>query len=218
MCIRDRSYTDNGLRDFSDAPFSIADPAPIHVVSPSAGDEWVTDTIVSVEWISKPAEVGDYVRIGLHRGPSFWGWLALKTENDGAFNWIVPRSLVGAGNYKIRVQSYADNNMRDFGRKFRITRAPLVVTSPVRNDVWPVGSVQTITWQSNDPAVGDFVRIGLHDMGAFLGWLAFKTDNDGVFNWIVPMAMPAGTGYKIRVQSYDNNDLRDFSSRFVVAN
>ncbi|HEO70732.1 MAG TPA: hypothetical protein ENN80_05665, partial [Candidatus Hydrogenedentes bacterium] len=59
----------------------------LHVISPNGGEVWDVDTPQVITWNPLIETTGAFVRIGLHRGPSFWGWLALKTENDGAFNW-----------------------------------------------------------------------------------------------------------------------------------
>ncbi|HEO71934.1 MAG TPA: hypothetical protein ENN80_11780 [Candidatus Hydrogenedentes bacterium] len=211
--VRIQAYDDPGYRDASDDWFSITRPALL-VTTPDRGDVWTTDEIATVQWESNDPGVGDYVRVGLHRGAEFWGWMALHTENDGAFAWIVPHDLPEASNYKVRVQSYDDNGVRDFSRKFSIERKPLVLTSPLRSEAWPAGTVQTVEWQSNDPAVGDYVRIWLHQ-GSACDWIVKKTENDGAYDLIVP-DVAAASNYKIRVQSWQDNDLRDFSPRFRI--
>ncbi|HOZ50022.1 MAG TPA: hypothetical protein PLO37_04400 [Candidatus Hydrogenedentes bacterium] len=216
--IRVQSFDDSNVRDFTNTPFTVVNNIPpITVTAPNGGETWYTGDIVAITWTSNAGVVGPFVRIGLHDGATLVQWIALKTDNDGAFNWIVPYTMASSTNYKIRVQSYADNTVRDFSDKpYTITGAPILITKPARGNTVKQGEVLTVEWESNSPDVGDFVRIGLHNSGAFLGWTAFKTENDGVFTTVIPLSTPVGGGYKVRVQSYSNSDLRDFSQRFSI--
>ena len=214
--VRVQSYTDNGVRDFSDEPFAIVDDAPIRVTSPQRRDEWVTDTIVNITWTSNEAVAGPFVRVGLHRGMDFYGWLALKAANSGSFSWIVPADLEPASNYRVRVQSYVHNDVRSFSRRFDVIRAPLALTAPARGDVWPLGSVQRVTWVTDYAVAGPFVRLALHGQGEFLGWIVRRTENDGMYEMPIAPSLTPGPGYKIRVQSYEDNETRDFSQRFSI--
>ncbi|HEO70337.1 MAG TPA: hypothetical protein ENN80_03675, partial [Candidatus Hydrogenedentes bacterium] len=212
--VRVQAFNDPGCRDVSDDWFDITHP-PLLVTSPAFRDTWTTDEIVTVTWQSDPSVVGEHVRVGLHRGADFWGWVALRTENNGAFDLIVPIDLEEASKYRIRLQSYDDPSVRDFSRRFTVVRAPLAVTAPARNAVWISGSAQTISWLSSHPVVGDHVRLWLHQ-SAENEWFVRRTENNGAYEWIVPNVPPA-SNYKIRVQSYMDNTVRDYSPRFTIA-
>ncbi|HEO72285.1 MAG TPA: hypothetical protein ENN80_13575 [Candidatus Hydrogenedentes bacterium] len=58
------------------------------------------------------------------------------------------------------------------------------------------------------------MRIWLHQ-GSACEWIVKKTENDGAYDLIVPDVGPA-SDYRIRVQSWEHNDIRDFSPRFSI--
>ncbi|HOZ45780.1 MAG TPA: Ser-Thr-rich GPI-anchored membrane family protein [Candidatus Hydrogenedentes bacterium] len=215
--IRVQSYTENNLRDSSPQPFSIV-AAPIYVSSPTSGLTWAAGATYPITWETNDAGVGTLVRIALHKGGGFLFWINRKTDNDGEYNWVIPDYVTAGNKYKIRVQSYGDADLRGYSDgRFSIEPVPVRVISPNGGELWMQGEVRDITWQTNDPAVGDFVRVGLHAGGVLDRWLALKTDNDGVFSWAIPVDLGARPDYKIRVQSYTENELRDFSNAdFVV--
>ncbi|HOZ47073.1 MAG TPA: hypothetical protein PLO37_17455 [Candidatus Hydrogenedentes bacterium] len=204
------------IEDSSDAPFSIRGEALV-LTAPNGGETWTTGDIESITWDSEGLIAGADVRVGLHKGSTFWGWITLKTANDGRHNWIVPLDMEESTAYKIRVQSYTISEIRDYSdAPFSMVRAPLLVTSPVRLEAWPRGSTRSIEWQSNSPAVGSHVRIALQKGGEFLFWVHRHTPNDGIHPWTLPSDLAPASNYKIRVQSYDNSDLRDFSPKFSI--
>ena len=89
---------------------------------------------------------------------------------------------------------------------------PIVVTAPNGGEEWSCGTTVTITWDCNDQgAVGDDVRIGLHKGVDFVDWIIRQTANDGSYSWIVWTDVDPDSDYTIRVQSFTNNAVRDFS-------
>ncbi|HOZ49821.1 MAG TPA: Ser-Thr-rich GPI-anchored membrane family protein [Candidatus Hydrogenedentes bacterium] len=190
----------------------------IAVTTPNGGEAWTMDGVYTIEWTSNVGLAGAEVRIGLHYGATFVDWIVRRTDNDGQYWWKIPTDLAPGDVYFIRVQSYTDSGIRDLSdAPFSLSVAPLVVTSPEYQDDLTIGTNVEITWQSNDPAVGDHVRLGLHKGGAFLNWLIRRTANDGSWNWIVPAELTPGLGYRLRLQSYDDKNLRTMSSAFTIS-
>jgi len=209
--MRVQSYENNGIRDFSDEAFSIS-AAPVLVTYPFAHEEWAAGDIMPITWQTSGEAVGPAVRIALHIGQSFHSWINRRTDNDGLYRWIIPEDTATDSRYKIRVQSYDVNELRDFSDgRFTITQVPLRVLTPNGGEHWPIGTTQAITWESPGGGVGDYVRIGLHKEGAFDRWLNLRTENDGEYLWIVADDLLPRPDYTIRVQSYDDNTVRDFS-------
>ena len=214
--IRVQSYTDSLLKDFSDAPFSITE---LGVKNPNGAETWTMGDVYAIRWGSHDTLVGADVRIGLQYGATYFDWINRSTANDGAYYWKVPADLTSGYGYRIRVQSYSDNTVRDLSdAPFTLELPPLLWTSPELHDMLTMGSTYAVTWQCNDePAVGPDVRIGLHKGGAFIDWMKRKTPNDETYNWTVPMGLDPAASYRLRVQSYTNSGLRNMSPAFTIA-
>ncbi|HPG69592.1 MAG TPA: GPI anchored serine-threonine rich family protein [Candidatus Hydrogenedentes bacterium] len=213
--VRVQSYAYRSLRDFSE-PFSVlpAEAAPLRVTTPDGGESWMVGTAHAVTWQTQGEAAGEHVRIGIQRGDGFLGWLVKRTPNDGAQNILLPANLSPGVDYRIRLQAYADPAVRDLSnRPFAVVAPPLRITAPNEGGVFPRGSVLPVTWESRPELVGDSVRIGIHRGSAFLGWVALHTENDGVFRAVIPSSAVPGGDYRIRVQSYAEPSLRDFSDR-----
>jgi len=217
--VRVQSYTDNAYRDLSDVPFTIT---ALAVEVPNGGEAWVMGDVRVVEWGSHDTLVGADVRIGLHLGTEFLDWIDRQTENDGRYHWKVPTDLAPGIGYRIRVQSFADNTLRDLTDvPFTIVLPALMWTSPGLQHVLVWGSTYEVTWVCNNMgAVGPNVRIGLHKGGAFIDWIRLITPNDGAFSWTVGQrlgALAPASSYRLRLQSYTDKNVRCMTPAFVIA-
>ena len=124
----------------------------------------------------------------------------------------IPVDMPAGNGYRIRVQSYTDPGIRAFtGTPFAIGPPVLRVTRPNGGELWPTGSVQHIAWESHTEIAGPLVRIGLHKGAGFVRWIHRRTPNDGAYTCIVPVDLTEGADYRIRVQSFTEPSLRDFS-------
>ncbi|HOZ49915.1 MAG TPA: hypothetical protein PLO37_17765 [Candidatus Hydrogenedentes bacterium] len=93
----------------------------------------------------------------------------------------------------------------------------LVVIAPNGGESWPCGTTQAITWVCNDlVAAGPEVRVGLHKGAAFIDWIVRRTANDGAYNWIVWTDLEAGDDYQVRVQSYSDASVNDYSDAYFT--
>ncbi len=106
----------------------------------------------------------------------------------------------------------AENQTTDYATTLNQS---LVVTSPASGFVWEAGTTQAVTWLQQG-AQSAYVRINLYKgTSTWVATLAAKTANDGSFGWAVPMTLPAGGSYFIRVQTFDNR-IRDDSDKFTI--
>ncbi|HOZ49860.1 MAG TPA: Ser-Thr-rich GPI-anchored membrane family protein, partial [Candidatus Hydrogenedentes bacterium] len=198
-----------GLVAYIDDVCLTADVAGLAVLTPNGGEQWAVGTFQDITWASY-GQPGTEVRVGLHKDATFIDWLVRRTDNDGSWTWVVPDDLAPDDDYHIRVQSYTDADINDYSDGyFSIT--PLGVTRPDGGENWEMGSVQEIRWGSHDATVGPEVRIGLHKGTTFLDWIIRQTGNDGSYYWKIPTDLEAGYGYRVRVQSYDDADIKDLS-------
>jgi sugar lactone lactonase YvrE len=86
----------------------------------------------------------------------------------------------------------------------------ITVFSPNGGEVWKIGSVHPITWQSVGD-VGATVNIQLYQGGGLHGTIASDALNDGWHMWRIPSSLTPDTNYSIRVLSNDIVTLYDES-------
>ena len=89
----------------------------------------------------------------------------------------------------------------------------ILVTRPKYGEKWTTGKTYTINWLASHYA--GKVRVYLDRNGKYYRTLG-DTANDGAVAWKVPSNIPAGTGYRIVVQSHILTDVYDFSSWFTI--
>ncbi|HOZ48555.1 MAG TPA: Ser-Thr-rich GPI-anchored membrane family protein [Candidatus Hydrogenedentes bacterium] len=117
--IRVQSYDDPLIRDMSDAPFTL-DAAPLIITAPQGGTQWAKGMLQEIAWLSNGPKAGAEVRLGLHKGALFLDWIVRRTDNDGIHTWLVPADLPSAVNYRLRLQSFTDAEVRTMSQAFSI--------------------------------------------------------------------------------------------------
>jgi len=189
-------------------------PNPLFLTSTNLGEVWEAGTVQTVTWQRDTEVAGPDIRIGLHKGAAFIEWIIRQTPNDGEYAWMIPPDLAPGDDYRLRIQSFTDNTIRDYSDgTFSITSPALALTVPNGGEALQAVDIQTIGWLGDDPAVGADVRLGLHRGATFVGWITRRTSNDGEFNWTIPDDLPAAANYRLRIQSFTDSAIRDFSDR-----
>jgi len=189
-------------------------PNPLFLTSTNLGEVWEAGTAQTVTWQRDTEVAGPDVRIGLHKGAAFIDWIVRKTANDGEYAWLIPPDLAPGDDYRLRIQSFTDSSIVDYSDgTFSITSPALALTVPNGGEALQAVDTQTIAWLGDDPAVGADVRLGLHRGATFVGWITRRTSNDGEFNWTIPDDLPAAANYRLRIQSFTDSAIRDFSDR-----
>jgi len=118
--VRVQSYSDSAIRDLSDLPFEITQ-ASLLITGIELGMVWPRMQTQTITWVSNSADVGDYVRIGLHKGGAFVDWLIRRTANNGSWDWYVPGNIEAGYGYRLRLQSFTDRYCRNMSPAFTIT-------------------------------------------------------------------------------------------------
>lgn len=95
------SATDLTIKDFSDAPFTIA---PIQLTAPNGGETWNVGGTHTVTWTWAGA-IGNTVKIKLFKGGVFYKWLNGGTSNDGTCPVKVPADVVPGSDYTVQIYS-----------------------------------------------------------------------------------------------------------------
>jgi len=96
------------------------------------------------------------------------------------------------------------------------------VTSPNGGESWEHGSVQAITWTTQNMNTGSVsLKIELYKGGSFLQTVDNGVINDGVWGgWTIPASLEVGSDYKVKIVSLSDaavNDLSDGDFSITVA-
>jgi surfactin synthase thioesterase subunit len=190
--------------DFSDSNFTII-PSQITVTSPNGGENWLASTSEEIIWTDN---IDGDVEIQLFKGGIFLTSISTSTPSDGSFTWNIPTSLVQSSDYKVRISSVFDGNIKDLSDEDFTISNEIIVTAPNGLEIWQTGTIQNITWTDNFD--GD-VKIELFKTGVFHSEITPSTPSDGSFSWDIPESILDGLDYTIKITSLDNVSVFDFS-------
>lgn len=125
-------------------------PPQLGLSAPNGGEIWGAGTTQNISWVSFNA---DFVNLEFTTNGTDWIEIAnnLPTNFGGNYSWTVPN--VSSSDCKVRVVYPNEISIFDESdNTFQITFPSIVLTSPNGNEVWEVGSVQEVLWQSTDIA------------------------------------------------------------------
>ena len=198
--VRVTSLLDTTLYAESDY-FTVTLPCPIEMLSPQLREVWVANESRTISW--RPLGLGTNVKVALHlyKGSEFIYIIAPVTADNGTFDWTVSDYSAGSGpDYRIRISDLNEFNCSQFGDFFTIQACSVLVASPARDDVWPLGTTHTIVW---DPTYLDqTVSLELYHAGDFVCTLAEDVLNTGNYDWIANRCESIyGENFQIRVLS-----------------
>jgi len=87
--------------------------------------------------------------------------------------------------------------------------ASITVISPNGGENWEQGTVESITWNSTNG--GDFVKIEIYNQGSYYAEISSKTENDGIYNWLIPVHYTESSSFEIRITEFKNSSVNDSS-------
>ena len=200
-------------RDHSTGVFTIGSGPPpsgsITVTVPNGGEDWPIGSMQTIQWTSTGSIAN--VKIELSRdGGSTFETLFASTPNDGSESWTVTGPATT--NALIRISDAANPATTDSSdAPFTISQPPsgtITVLVPNGGEVWPIGSTQTIRWDTG--GLGGNVKIRLsRNGGARFRRIVPSTPNDGEFQWVV--TGPATSQALIQVVFLGDRTIRDAS-------
>jgi C1A family cysteine protease len=191
--------------------YSILAPV-LTLTSPGAGDSWYKGDTKTISWTSLGTKAAK-VNIQLMRGTTLILTIASGALNSGGYNWKIPNSLVSRANYFLRIKT-TDGLATGSSPLFSILAPSISVTAPNSTSVWTRGSSHTITWTQAGPQ-NPYVKIILWRNSTKIRDIILKTDNNGTYDWVVPLNLNIGTGFFIRVRTIDSLVIGD-SAKFSV--
>jgi hypothetical protein len=76
------------------------------------------------------------------------------------------------------------------------------------------GNAISISWSSYD--AGSYVTIELYKDGSYQKTINSYTFNDGSYYWTIPSDLSSSSNYRIKITSYSNSSIYDYSQYFTI--
>lgn len=199
--------------DLSNGNFTIKNVpvGSIAVVQPNGGEIWYEGYSMEIKWNSQ--NNSGNVKIELSRnGGSTWETLFATVPDDWSQFWTVTGPA--SSNCKVKI-SDIDGTPSDISdAPFTIRQPFLKVTSPNADEIWRVGTIQTITWSS--AGTSGQVKIELsRNAGATWETLFASTPDDQSQAWTV--TGPTSTNCIIRIADVDGSPFDQSDEMFNIA-
>ncbi len=163
----------------------------VTLVTPDGGDQWYAGTTETIEWTT--AGSIDHLGIWFSRNAgSDWTNLTSNAPNTGSYDWFITPDTINTYRARIRLEGYnssntllgADGSAFDFTIHAQ-TGCTLYVTDPNGGEVWNVGEVHQITWDTYGVEPHHVVISYSADGGNV--WNNIITyPNTHSFNWTIP--------------------------------
>ncbi len=84
------------------------------------------------------------------------------------------------------------------------------VISPNGGELWMQGTTNYIYWSSIN--FTSEINIELYQNNIFYENIVYNSENNGTFEWDIPLQLPPDQNYSIKIVSVDNNNTYDFSN------
>ncbi|HEV8438171.1 MAG TPA: hypothetical protein VGT40_08755 [Methylomirabilota bacterium] len=208
--IRVTNLANPAVSDASNANATIGGGA-ITVTAPNGGEVWPIGSSQTIRWIS--SGLTGKVKIEVSRtGGSSWAVLSSGTSDDGAYTWLVTGPATSQARF--RVTSLTDPTVGDVSNASAVLGGGhITVTAPGAGAVWPIGSIQNVTWTST--GLTGNVRIDIsRDGGVSWALVLGSTANDGVHGWSV--TGPATSQARFRVTSLTDPTVGDATDTSIA--
>jgi hypothetical protein len=192
QCLVRVSETDGSPVDTSDEVFSIIPAPTITVTSPNGGEEWLAGTSHTITWTCEGSVENVMIQCSFDGGTA-WKTIAVSTENDGQFVWIIPNRPSDECLIRVSATDVDEVSTDVSDGVFSIVSpvsVSIIVRSPNGGESWAAGSSQEIKWNST----GDINQVNVKystDNGITWKSIVQKTDNDGSYNWVIPDTVSA---------------------------
>lgn len=121
--------------------------------------------------------------------------------------FLMFQCVVGSGCRKelpVEIESTSVDNVNTF----------LTVTSPQSGDSFEPGKYMEIKWSSSSSVKR--VKLELYNNNVLRAILADHYQNDGIYEWYIPFAMPQSSKYKVKIISSTDTLIYSFSGIFKI--
>jgi len=106
--IKISSIANPAVFDESNANFTI--PSTVTVTSPNGAESWLIGSTHNITWIDNFTE---NVKIELYKATVLAATISSSTESDGTYSWLIPTTLMGGADYKVKITSTTNATLMD---------------------------------------------------------------------------------------------------------
>lgn len=208
------STLDNSIYDRSDANFAITASTGtfIEVIQPNGGESWARGNDYMISWND---DLFEDVNIKLVKG----GVVTDIADNvsGSTYTWSIPSGQAVGGNYKIKIISSLDPNVKDYSdANFSITASSgtfVTVIQPNGGESWAKGTSHLISW--NDDFT-EAVDIKLK-RGGTITTIASGVSGS-TYTWNIPSSQATASNYKVKIYSTLDATIKDYSdANFTIS-
>ena len=199
------------LNDLSDENFSILPPS-VNLIFPNGGESLAAGSTTEITWNSNSVD-----SINLEFSPDnglSWETIINSIPSSGSYNWTVPN--ISSTSCLVKISSTSNAAIYDVSdNTFSIYSISLQVISPNGGENWAIGSLHTISWNSENV---NNVKIE-YSTNSGSNWITITNSlpNTGSYDWTIPAT--ASTNCLVRVWDIDHQWISDISdSPFTIYN
>lgn len=181
----------------------------VDITIPNDTCVWRIKESYDIEWESNGS---DYVDITLQKDGSFYKTIENSTSDDGYYTYDVPDDIESGSTYSVKIALNNNSEIFAVSKNFTINADYIEITTPTDNSEWSCGKSYAINWEGNEKGNVD---IKLYDNGIYHSTIVNSTDNDGEYNYSVPI-IADGDDYSIKISKSDNTQVFGISEEFTI--
>jgi len=216
--IYSKAYDKTGNVGISDKiSIFVLEKRNISITEPSSLTKWTQgDQQVNIVW--DHGNLGGNVIIELYKGFSIVDQIAF-TENNGFFNLYNVSNIQEPGvDYRIKITHTGNTQRFAFSEYFEIKISQQFnISQPNSASSFTLGQPISIIWEAL--YLQGFVKLELWNSNTYITTISESTQNNGEFQFFtIPASISAGSTYKIKIISLEDNTKEAFSENFVIEN
>lgn len=179
----------------------------VTVLAPNGGEVWPGATTQNITWSYTNIPNNVLIEVSYNNGSS-WTTLTTWPASAQLFPWVV--SGPGSTQCLVRVSDAQNSTINDVSNaNFTIPTASISVIQPNGGELWPVGSLQSIVW--NSQSVNNVnIDYSTNNGTSWVSVATNQTAQRGFFNWTIPATVSANC--LVRVTDASNSLVTDNSN------
>ncbi|RKY44535.1 MAG: hypothetical protein DRP81_05410, partial [Candidatus Omnitrophota bacterium] len=194
---------DTSVNDTSDTNFKIV--GILTITSPNGGERWGVETNHNITWTLVGSIANVRLDYSTDSGQNFPNNIVSSTPAGAlSFTWTVPDAV--SKTVRVRISDASDISVYDISDNDFTINARFDVTRPDGGEVWVVGSVENIEWDT----IGSITTVRLDystDGGVNFVNITPSTSNSGSYPWTIPdIAGIISSQARVKVSDYNDPD------------